>query len=210
MYGMFKLWGENVDVKEIKVMAQGYAHCRSAFYTVQDAFQDQEWEFYTGINRMYGEIDAGNWAVSYLLSMYQNKPRDFILSDVKFFVNEQTVSADAVMDVSCYMDISDPLFATKWSVKKLIQKQLRCSKIPFSFGDIVSLFELDECDFNRNIQQTGNRKIRIMAAVGCAAGKQIFCFPWMSAKRFRNFHYNMSFTLEVLERLNKVVVLPLS
>ena len=72
-----------MQVHSICIKNDGYVGCKSGFYTALDVIDGGKiYEFSQGLNFLYGDIDSGNWAVSYLLSMYEEKSRSFILSEL--------------------------------------------------------------------------------------------------------------------------------
>jgi len=197
-------------IKNIKVHNVGYALCRSENYTAHDTLNETvDFVFNAGINMLKGEIDSGVWAVSYLLSMYTHLRDDFILfEDSVADVDGKTVPLAELSEVSCYMDKIYPLFSTELSVRELVAKGLQENKLDYSVNDIKDLFYLDHERFERPLSCVGNEVFRAMAAVGYCNKKEIYCFPWLSKRRFDGYHANMTGLLEILESLNKVVIVP--
>ena len=69
-----------MKINNIIIQNNGYVYCKSCFYTCDDILPtDKAYTFGSGTNKLVGEIDSGNWAVSYLLSMYKHRPQDFVL-----------------------------------------------------------------------------------------------------------------------------------
>ena len=91
---MLKLWGDKMKIDSIHISNSGYVNCRSGFYYSQDILhRSSVYSFSSGINKLIGEIDSGNWAISYLLSMYKYRPKDFILFEQpNAFVNNELIS----------------------------------------------------------------------------------------------------------------------
>lgn len=211
MFGTYKLWGDEMKINNINVQNEGYVHCKSVFYSAHDSLSNcSRYTFSPGINKMIGEIDSGNWAISYLLSMYKHMPKDFTLfENPQIFVNDKSVSLNEFSETSCYMDKLYPLFSDSKSVKKLVVDGLKHSKSKYSTEDIMDMFCLDSERFERPLNQAGNEIFRAMAAIGISYGKEIFCFPWMSRKRFDYYNKNLIHALSVLEKLKKIVILPI-
>ena len=165
--------------------------------------------FSEGVNKLGGEIDSGNWAVSYLLSMYQHRPKDFVLFEApNALVNNEAISLQELSRYSCYMDQLYPMFSTKATVRKLITQGLKKYPTDASPDDIKKLFFLDDQRFERPLKCVGNEIFRAMAAIGYCHQKEIFCFPWLSNKRFEYYHQNMTYTLELLSDLGKIAIVP--
>lgn len=197
---------ENVSVKSDR----GYVYCRSCFYTAHDnPSYDVSYSFSVGINKLINEIDSGVWAVSYLLSMYKYRPKDFILFEpVEITVNNSVISLNDISEYTCYMDELYPLFSSKRSVRKLVLGGLKRNNLNYTPDDIRDLFHIYPTRFDRPLTGVGNEIFRCMAAIGYCHGKQIFCFPWLSQKRFEYYHGHMTDLLDILDKLKKIVILP--
>lgn len=198
-------------INTVKVQNEGFVYCKSRFYSAQDVLSDRSvYNFSTGINKLIGDIDSGNWAISYLLSMFKHRSEDFILfKQPVVVINDKCLTLEEVSEFSCYMDKLYPPFFTNDSVKTLVSQALDYSKINCSISNVKKLFELDNERFERPLSQVGNEIFRAMAAVGYCYGKEIFCFPWMSKRRFESYRENLSVTLKILDELKKIVIIPI-
>lgn len=202
-----------MKIEEIKVKNTGYVHCYSNFYTSKDNLEEGlEYHFSVGVNKMNGEIDSGVWAISYLLSMYKYRPNDFILfEDSNVSINDDKVmSLDCLSQYSCYMDRYYPLFTSKKPVNKLIEKGIHDNKLDYLPGEIKELFMITTERYNQPLNAVGNEIFKAMAAIAYCNGKEVFCFPWLSESRFNYYHSNMTFVLDTLGSLKKIVILPVS
>lgn len=198
-------------INDIKISCSGYIYCKSSFYSAQDLFSNKvEFNFFTGTNKLVGEIDSGVWAISYLISMYEYQKKDFILHEQPIvMVNNKLAHLSEISKLSCYIDESYPLFSSNVSVRKLITKGLKKSEIKYSVDDIKNIFSLDDQRFERPLRCIGNERFRAMTAIGYSYGKEIFCFPWFSNKRFECFHNSIPYSLKILEHFKKISILPL-
>jgi len=198
-----------MNIKTISISNDGYIHCKSNFYSSQDILNNENFNFEVGINKLIGEIDSGIWAISYLLSMYNHRPEDFVLFEQpKVTINNKCISLNELSEFSCYMDRLDPLFSSNHSVKELVMQGLEYSKIKYTVNDIKKLFSLDDQRFERPLSGVGNEIFRAMSAIAVAYNKQIFCFPWLSNKRFESYHENLTTLLQILKSLEKTVIIP--
>lgn len=200
-----------MKIKSINIENEGFVCCKSSFYSAHDSLSKHScYTLSPGINKLIGEIDSGNWAISYLLSMYKYQPSDFVLFEQPTAtVNNAPISLDELSEYSCYMDKSYPLFSSDDSVKELIEQGLKQSKLKYSEEDIKHLFHIDNERFERSLCGVGNEIFKAMAAIGFSYGKEIFCFPWLSNRRFESYHENLKGLLQILESLEKTVVLPI-
>ena len=205
------MWGDEMKIEKMNVRNEGYVYPKSGFYSAHDSLSFSScYSFSVGVNKMIGEIDSGVWAVSYLLSMYRYRPEDFILfKQPEVTVNKSIISLDDLSQYSCYMDKLYPLFSTKEPVSELVLNGLRKSKLKNSPNDIRDLFHMDHERFERPLTGVGNEIFRAMAAIGYVYDKQIFCFPWLSKKRFGGYHGHMTDLLDILEGMGKVIILPM-
>jgi hypothetical protein len=200
-----------MKIEEIRVKNNGYVHCHSNFYTSRDSIdQGTEYCFFIGINKMKGEIDSGVWAISYLLSMYTHRPKDFVLfENPDVSINGgRIISLEELSKYSCYMDKSYPLFASRTPINKLIAKGIKENIMDCQINDIQELFMIDSERFKLPLHAVGNEIFKAMAAIAYSHGKEVFCFPWLSEMRFDYYHENITFVLDTLEKLKKIVVLP--
>ena len=198
-------------IVNVSVQNEGYVFCNSNFYSAQDTLSNSTcYNFSIGINKLQGEIDSGNWAISYLLSMYKHRPKDFVLFDSTTVMvnNDKTISIDELSLYSCYLDKLDPLFTYSVPVNKLVLKGLKRSHSKYSCDDIKSLFQIDNERFERPLSGVGNEIFKAMAAIAFANGKEIYCFPWLSNKRFSLYDKNLTELLETLKECGKIVIMP--
>ena len=204
------MWGEKMEISNISIKNDGYVYCKSSFYSAQDSLSNHScYSFSRGINKLIGEIDSGNWAVSYLLSMYKHRPEDFVLFEQPIVaVNNKWISLNELSEFSCYMDKIDPLFSANNSVKEHIKQGLDYSKLNCSYDDIKNLFYIDSERFDRPLKGVGNEIFKAMAAIGFSYKKEVFCFPWLSNSRFESYHENLTGLLQILENLEKTVIIP--
>ena len=199
-----------MGINDIRIKNEGHVFCKSSFYSAQDSLShDLCYTFSRGINKLIGEIDSGNWAISYLLSMYKHRPEDFVLFEQpEAVVNNKLVSLNELSAFSCYMDPLDPLFDPAVSVKDSVIQGLAYSKQNDTYDAVKNLFYLDSERFERPLNAAGNEIFRSMAAIGFSYKKEIFCFPWLSDRRFESYHENLTGLLRIFENLGKTVILP--
>lgn len=201
-----------MKIEQIELQSDGYAECRSPFYRALDVLDERKvYRFAPGIHRLEGEIDSGNWAVSYLLSMYSHRPKDFTLFEKpNLLVNGVPMSLADFSAYSCYMARDfDPLFSTGRPLDKIIAREIRESGRSSSPDEIREQFGMDAERFVRPISGVGNEIFKAMAAIGYLKGRQVFCFPWMSQRRFDAFHAHLTWLLRKLEELGCTVILPI-
>lgn len=201
-----------MKLRKIEFKNEGYVHCKSRFYSSEDLLNYKEnYLFCTGINKLYGEIDSGIWAVSYVLSMYKScKVKKVILfKPVNVIANDEVFELKDIMKYSCYMDTSYPLFSRKKTVKKMIKQGLKKYGMSETPEEIRDLFKIDSERFERPLSGVGNEIFRAMAAIGYCNKKQIYCFPWLSKMRYENYHGNITNLLDILNSLEMIVIVPI-
>lgn len=197
-------------MEQLIVSGEGYIKCRSSFYLCNDTLEkSQKFTFSRGTNLLCGEIDSGIWAISYLLSMSRYAKKEIAIFDkVDITANGRKSSLEEITQRCCYMDEVYPLFKTKKTVEKIIADLLKGRPDKQMPQQIRELFLLSSDRYDRPVNCTGNERFRMMAAIGYCAGKDVFCFPWLSDKRYRYFGNNLLATLEILTSLGKTVILP--
>ena len=199
-----------MKIDQIKFLNHGYVHCESTYFMSEDVLAEETYAFSTGVYPLFGEIDSGVWAISYYLSMYRPRSKDFTLfAPAEITVNKNhTLSMKEFMKHSCYMDQKYPLFSSKKTVRQLVKKGLKKTRLAYSPDEIKELFELDDSRFERPLKQVGNERYRAMAAIAFCHGKDVFCFPWFSRDRYKYFRGHLEFLKDRLNQLNKIVILP--
>ena len=199
-------------IKKLSILADGYVHCKSNFYTSTDVMNGKTIIFSTGVNKLVGDIDGGFWGISYIISMFDElkKNKDYFLESIITTVNDKEFSISELSKQSCYLDETlYPLFYSKRkTVVQLIAKGLKRSQMDTTVDEVCNLFKLDSQRIHRPIYQVGNERFRAMAAVGYAFGKQVFCFPWLSKKMFDYYTNNILWLLDIIETLNLVAIVP--
>lgn len=210
-----------MNIERISFKADGYVSCKSCFYKSGDLLSERtDYSFKKGINMLVNDIDAYVWAVSYYLSMYKYRPKDFTLfdfnnvgtkkfKDEKITVNDTVMSLKEFSEYSCYMDEKlYPLFSTRKTIRQLVEKGIKKNKLNCTADEIKEIFRLDEGRFERPVTQVGNERFRSMAAIGYAFGKQVYCFPWHSRFMAEYCKGHFSFLLPKLDELGMIVIFP--
>lgn len=200
-----------LKIEKISIVNEGYVHCHSCFYSSQDLLTaESKYSFSTGNNKLHGEIDSGVWAISYLLSMYNYRPKDFTLFKLpEIMVNNSVISLKDFSKFACYMDSLYPTFSSNVSISKLVLNGLKRNGLSYTPEDVRRLFHIDNERFERPLAGVGNEIFKSMAAIGFSYKKEVFCFPWLSRRRFDSYSRNLTDSLEVLESLNKTIILPI-
>lgn len=199
-----------MKIENIKIKGDAYIKCKSCFYSALVPIDEiYPYEFSVGVNKLVGEIDSRNWGISYLISMYPYLSRlERKTSRAYPLINNKEVSIQELSKYACYMDEIYPLFSTKRTIRKLVSQGIKKSGMKEKPENIRDVFYIDPERFERPICGVGNERFKAMAAIAYCNQKEVFCFPWLSKKRFDYYHYNMLGLLEVLKSLKKVVILP--
>lgn len=197
-------------MKNISIKNSGYVLCRSEFYSVVDIIEGQrQYNISAGVNKLYGEIDSGIFALSYLISMCNYIDRTTLFQPLEARVDEKTVPLSELSSKAAYLDITNPLFASTLSIKELISKGIQSSQTILKPEDIKDVFCIDAKRFDRPLMLLGNERITAMAAIAFSYSKDIFCFPWLSAMRYETFKYRIEHILKVIENNNKIAIVPI-
>ena len=195
------------DIKNgFSITQDGYVQCRSSRYTCDTTIDNEEFHFSPGLNILKGDIDE-SWAISYLLSMYSERPKDFMLeSEPEIVAKDKRISLNDISGSICYIDECYSLFKSKKQVKSLIENGISSTGNQMTANEIVQIFSLEQLD--RQVRYCGNEKWRSMCAIGCAYGKDIFCFPWISRKMGKYYQGHLKKVISELCKLQKIIILP--
>ena len=188
----------------------GYVTCKYKFGEHSTVSNSADYTFEPGVTLLRGSIDEGAWAISYIVSMYNSKDSAFTVfwDETKVLLDGTMVNMKEVQSHACYLDKCDPLFSTKKTVRKLVEKGLKKQKDKRSADEIRDLFYITPFRFDKPLRGVGNERFRCMAAIGYANGKDIFCFPWFSKRMIIYYGRNITDVLEILDSLKKIVLLP--
>lgn len=199
----------NVLINEIRIKNDGYIDCKSNFYRAIDILNESiEYTFTKGTNMTIGEIDSGNWGISYLISMYKSINSKTLFLPLQALVNNRIMDLSELAKYACYMDESCPMFSSKKTIRKMVESGLIKSGISKSSADIRQLFQITDVRFDRTLNEVGNERFKAMAAIAYSSGKQVYCFPWLSKKRFDYYQQNMTDLLCILDSLNMMSIVP--
>lgn len=190
----------------------GYINCKFNFGQYTFAMTELSFLFESKLYYLYGEIDSGNWAISYLLSHCNDKD-NMIWEEAEYTLNSQPCTLFEIGQHCCYISKShNNMFRekTRKTVKHFVEKNLAKSKVKLTVEEIRNLFEIDESRFERPIYQTGNMSLRCAAAIGLAADKQVYCFPWFSKKMYRYYKPHIIAIVDALRSQNRTILLPTS
>ena len=197
-----------MKINQIDAQIDAYISCQSIYYRVLDSVEaTKTYTFSVGPNFLLGEIDSGNWAVSYILSMYPSEKNMIFHSNIN--VNGKPASIKSISQSACYMDISYPLFSSKKSVYNLIRKGIKRNHLPITAEEVCELFLIDSQRATRPVKAVGTEQFKCMAAIGYVHNKTIFCFPWLSRTRYDNYHNHMPELCEILEKLEVISIIPI-
>ncbi|MBQ2668721.1 MAG: hypothetical protein IJF56_08865 [Clostridia bacterium] len=159
-----------------------------------------------------GDPDAGGWALCYALAMSGTDKEILLDEEAEIEYNGHMFSFAQFSPKVGYLDreIGLSLWDRRKTVAQLIQSRLRKAGSPWTAEDVIRLFELDEQRRHRPLAQTGNEFFRARAAIEFAAGKEVFCFPWLSARQMQYYSVHLQFICSLLEKQKKIVLLPIS
>lgn len=200
-------------ISKIEIAIGGYVACKSEYYRARDVLQEKNaYIFQIGMNLLRGDIDSGNFGISYLLSNYDRfdklQKSSLELPHVATVDGIEMPLAELTKHCS-YIDRTNPLFASKASVRALVAKGLKKSEMNMSVEEVKELFMLSDHRFDYPVCGNGNERCRAMGAIAYAYGKDVFCFPWYSKRTYDAYQRHMPWLMEKLTELKKIVILPL-
>ena len=197
-----------MDINKIEIKVGGYVACKSSFYSAITSI-NSTLVLTRGINRFECEIDAEYWAISYLLSMYDDND-DFILDENPIIiVDGKDINIKDILKYTCYMDKINPEFSSNETVETLVAKGIKQYNLSYTTEDIRDMFYMEDFRFKRPLSGVGNEVFKAMGAIGFVNQKEIFCMPWLSRKRFDGFHLHLIGAINILEKLGKTIIVPI-
>lgn len=169
--------------------------------TVCDNWRYEDLTFESG--KIYGlisEYGRGCMYVSYLLG----GKVDF--GDLRIYYDNRRITQKDLAEMSWNLEPQYEKY-NKYTVKKSIEKALQKSACTDSFVQIAEKFVLTEPRYDRKLFQLSGERWRASAALGYAAGKQIFYAPYQTS----SFYYQVAVLVKALRSLTEagaLVLLP--
>lgn len=168
------------------------------------------YEFKRGINQIVEEIDDGAWAIGCYMALNDCK-KSFTVFEAPVFTSDgMLLTPRYLSQISCYMDLSYPLFSSRRTVEEIVSQKIRKNHLNTSKEEVRTLFRMSKSRFDRRIEATGHELFKAMASIAYCDNKEIYCFPWMSDYYFDSFKYHLKDLLDILNDLKKFVILPVS
>ena len=169
----------------------GFALCRfrESVYPSNTPLFSQT--FSAGLHALTGQIDIGGWVFSYLLTHAEER-KPCLSKGTSFLWNYQPISLSALQEKSCYVgDINKT--TGNMSAAKQFSKFKRRKNLFITESELRDMFCLTEERWNRPLSHCGNESYRITAALGYAAGKRVFCLPWMTNSQVKYYWGTITF-----------------
>ena len=190
----------------------GHFHCKSkhntSFVTV-DRFNAT---FESGVTVLRGDIDSAGWALCYALNFATADKDSFIDEDTAVYLDGTRYALEAFSKRAGYIDLYgyDSRKDDRMAVRQHIERALCESDLNFTVDDIKTAFQLTDSRFQRPLTENGNEALRAAAAIEFAKGKDLFCFPWFSAKMLCYYAEHIRMICDFLSQQGKITLLPTS
>jgi len=190
------------------------AFCKFQSKAYTSCTPDFSYTFKPGAYALVGQIDHGGWAVSYALAPIDKKDIYIHKSEdedrLMFYVDNQEVSLDYLRTLSHHLGFYTLKKSAAYnkSAKKQLAKAIKSGTSQYTLNELKEMFGLTEERFKRPLHMTGNEAWRITAAVGLAAGKKIFCFPWLTNNYLKPLTYAIEKMAEIIRQDNGILLLP--
>lgn len=186
----------------------GYINCKSTFGQYNSVLDDFSCDFDSGTTLLIGEIDSGGWALSYILTTGQ---RGGVISSIPTVLYDgRPYTLDDISLKVGYVDRKINIIDNQQSVKSIIKRNLKKSKLEFTVNQVQDIFQLSASRIVRPLRQVGNEFICAKAAIEFSSGKDIYCFPWLSTKQFYYYIGYIRRVCSVLESYKKITIIPTS
>ncbi|HML49338.1 MAG TPA: hypothetical protein PKE04_21580, partial [Clostridia bacterium] len=189
---------------------QAAAECRSILHSSKEAFTEISYLFCGGnVYGLISDFGCGSWGLATCLGGRCDDPRGTVQ------VNHEEADCKALLDASCFVSEKrirgvndrDPSL----TVRECIERALASSKLSYTCQEIKELFHLSDGRFDRSLEYVSGEIWTLSAAIGFAANKEIYCFPWLNEMDL--FRARIQFELGIfglLKREGKIVLIPTS
>lgn len=174
------------------------------------AFETSFLQLRSGVNVIPGDICDGGWALSYLLSYPKDSSIILCENDYRLEWNGMPIALTQLADLTVPIGARSAR-QSPFSIKTLVRRALRKSKLPYSAEEVLNIFTIPEFLWDRKLLHTGSRLWKCQAAIGFAENRPIFCFPWMSRRRLDPLIVFVNqICSELKKRGNPILVMPVS
>lgn len=189
---------------------QAAVHCTSQLYSSREAFAPLNHVFKAGmIYGFTGDFGCGAWAAASALCGYYSDDYDGVL-----LLNDMPIHRNGLKEYSCLLDsahytgLNSRFFPM--SAEYCIKKALKKGKTARTEEEICEIFGLSKERYSRPLHFVGNELWRISLAVNYAAGKEIYCFPWLNEHYITYAAHTYAPILQFLREEGKIVFVPTS
>ena len=185
------------------------ARCRTVNLTCLDSFPPMNCTLEGGkVYGLYGDVHEGSWAFSWALGGRSEQAAGEILFDGVHATRKDLKMRSCFIGERYYPSVNSPLFPG--TVRACLTKALQTSPTGWTLEALTEAFNLTPERFNRPpIHVQHPQSWYLSAAIGFAAGKDIFCFPYLTDQTLRTVEKMHSVgVLNLLRECNKIVLLP--
>ena len=174
------------------------AHCRGELFTCKDAFPALTHQFERGkVYALCGDIGCGGWGLAWTLGGRGENIRGQILLGDAPASNEALAKRVCFIGEKTFAGINSRLFPR--TVGECLTRALRMGSTQMTTDELAQAFHLSSERFERSMAHIYPAySWFVSAAVGFAAGKDVFAFPYLNPSSFGT-----------LERMNELCILPL-
>lgn len=189
----------------------GHFRCKSKHNTSFVTVNNFSASFESGVTVLRGDIDSAGWALCYALNFAADK-ENFADKNTAISLDGTSYVLEAFSKKAGYIDSygHDSRKDDCMAVRRHIERALWESGLNFTFDDIKTAFQLTDSRFQRPLTENGNEALRAAAAIEFAKGKDLFCFPWVSAKMLCYYAEHIRMICDFLSQQGKITLLPTS
>ena len=185
------------------------ARCRSLTLTSREGFPAMTCRFEGG--RIYGlcsDIGGGAWALTHALGGRAENPEGEILADGVHASPKALAARACFIGEQFYPSVNSRLFPG--TVRSSLEKALNIGKTGWTLAQLTARFHIARERLDRSPAHIYyNQILYISAAVGFAAGRSVFCFPYLTADTIKAAEIMRSLgVLDLLKEHGKIVLLP--
>ncbi|MBQ2957797.1 MAG: hypothetical protein IJE08_15220 [Clostridia bacterium] len=185
------------------------ARCRTVNLTCLDSFPPKNCTFEGGnIYGLCGDIREGSWALSWALGGRSEQSSGEILLDGVHALQKDLKGRSCFIGEPYCPSINSPFLPG--SVRACLTKALQTGPTGWTLEALTEAFNLTPERFDRSPMHVQHpQSWYLSAAIGFAAGKDVFCFPYLTAQTLRTVENMYAVgVLNLLSEYNKIILLP--
>ena len=205
-----KKWGFNVINSICLEKFMDSVECNFLHTKTIDSFPMMTLEVNSGMSYgLVSDFGFGSWAFANCIG-----GRTSETFSGKMFLNNREIHPSRLLEFTCfvYEDCYKQLYVKgEPTIRNCIESALELSGLPYTVEQIKEMFSLTDERFDRHMDFISGEKWLASAAIGFAAGKKIFVYPWLNELYVGRFEIAVELGIvETIKKSGGIVIVPSS